>query len=103
MMFSIIFGIIIGIVCATHRGSFIDQFLTVIMTAMNGIPVFWIGIMLMYLLGVQLKLLPLMGFFRARGRLWRLSETCGDANVYHDLRAAFLHSTASAHQHARSH
>lgn len=62
MLFSIIFGIIIGIVCATHRGSFIDQLLTVIMTAMNGIPVFWIGIMLMYLLGVQLKLLPLMGF-----------------------------------------
>lgn len=62
MLLSIIFGIIIGIVCATHRGSFIDQLLTVIMTAMNGIPVFWIGIMLMYLFGVQLKLLPLMGF-----------------------------------------
>lgn len=62
MLISIIFGILIGVVCATHRGSFIDQLLTVIMTFMNGIPIFWIGILLMYLFGVNLKWLPLMGF-----------------------------------------
>ncbi len=62
MVISIVFGILIGIVCATHRGSFIDQLLTVLMTTMNGVPVFWIGIMLMYLLGVNWKILPLMGY-----------------------------------------
>ncbi len=62
MVISIIFGILIGIVCATHRGSFIDQLLTVLMTTMNGVPIFWIGIMLMYLFGVNLKWLPLMGY-----------------------------------------
>ena len=62
MIISIIFGILIGIVCATHRGSFIDQLLTVLMTTMNGIPIFWIGIMLMYLCGVNWKILPLMGY-----------------------------------------
>lgn len=62
MVISIILGIVIGIVCATHRGSFVDQLLTVLMTTMNGIPVFWIGIMLMYLFGVHLKWLPLMGY-----------------------------------------
>jgi peptide/nickel transport system permease protein len=59
---SLILGIIIGVICATHRGSFADQILTVLMTLMNGIPGFWISIMLIYLFGVQLKLLPFIGF-----------------------------------------
>ena len=54
LLISIVFGVAIGIICATHRGSFVDQLLTVLMTTMNGIPVFWIGIMLMYLFGVKL-------------------------------------------------
>ena len=59
---SVILGIIIGIVCATHRGSAIDQTLTVIMTTMNGIPIFWIGILFIYLFGVKLRWLPFVGF-----------------------------------------
>jgi len=59
---SIIFGVIVGIICATHRGSAIDQILTVIMTTMNGIPIFWIGILFIYLFGVILSWLPFVGF-----------------------------------------
>ncbi len=55
-------GIIIGIICATHRGSVVDQVLTVIITTLNGVPVFWLGIMLIYLFGVVLRWLPLMGY-----------------------------------------
>ena len=62
LIISLVFGILIGVVCAVHRGSFIDQILTVLMTTMNGIPVFWIGIMMMYLFGVRLGWLPLMGY-----------------------------------------
>ena len=62
MVISVIFGILIGIICATHRGSIADQVLTVIMTTMNGVPIFWIGILLMYFFGVQLGWLPLMGY-----------------------------------------
>ena len=62
MMISIILGITIGIVCATHRGSFADQALTVLMTTLNGIPVFWIGLLLIYLFGVKLQVLPFVGF-----------------------------------------
>jgi peptide/nickel transport system permease protein len=57
-----VLGIIIGVVGATHRGSVIDQILTLIMTMFNGAPIFWIGIMMMYLFGVRLKWLPLMGY-----------------------------------------
>ena len=59
---SLIFGILIGVVCAIYRGSVIDQILTVLMTTMNGIPVFWISIMMIYLFGVKLGWLPLMGY-----------------------------------------
>ena len=62
LILSLVLGILIGVVCAVHRGSFLDQLLTVLMTTMNGIPVFWIGIMMMYLFGVKLKWLPLMGY-----------------------------------------
>lgn len=62
MLISIVVGILIGIICATHRGSAADQILTVIMTTMNGIPIFWIGILLMYFFGVKLGWLPLMGY-----------------------------------------
>lgn len=62
MIISIIFGVLIGIICATYRGSLADQILTVLMTTMNGVPIFWIGIILMYFFGVQLGWLPLMGY-----------------------------------------
>jgi peptide/nickel transport system permease protein len=62
LVIATVLGIVIGVVGATHRGSVIDQLLTLIMTMFNGAPVFWIGIMMMYLFGVQLKWLPLMGY-----------------------------------------
>lgn len=62
LIVSLVFGILIGVICAVYRGSVLDQILTVLMTTMNGIPVFWIGIMMMYLFGVKLGWLPLMGY-----------------------------------------
>lgn len=62
LIISLILGILIGVLCAVHRGSFLDQVMTVLMTTMNGIPVFWIGIMMMYFFGVKMGWLPLMGY-----------------------------------------
>ena len=62
LIISLILGILIGVLCAVHRGSALDQIMTVLMTTMNGIPVFWIGIMMMYFFGVKLGWLPLMGY-----------------------------------------
>jgi peptide/nickel transport system permease protein len=55
-------AIIIGIISATHRGSFWDQFLTIWTTAFAGMPDFWIGVMLMFLFSVKLGWLPSMGY-----------------------------------------
>lgn len=62
LIISLVMGILIGVLCAVHRGSALDQIMTVLMTTMNGIPVFWIGIMMMYFFGVKLGWLPLMGY-----------------------------------------
>lgn len=62
LIISLVLGILIGVLCAVHRGSALDQIMTVLMTTMNGIPVFWIGIMMMYFFGVKLGWLPLMGY-----------------------------------------
>jgi peptide/nickel transport system permease protein len=59
---AIIMGIIFGIICAVRRGSRVDT--TVITLSNIGItvPTFWLGLMLMYVMGFQLKWLPLMGY-----------------------------------------
>ena len=62
LIISLVLGILIGVLCAVHRGSALDQIMTVLMMTMNGIPVFCIGIMMMYFFGVKLGWLPLMGY-----------------------------------------
>jgi len=62
LILATIFGIIVGILCATYRGKLIDQVLTVIVATANGLPVFWIGIVLMYLFGTILGWLPTIGY-----------------------------------------
>lgn len=70
LVISTVLGIVIGVACATHRGSWLDQVLTFLMTLLNGAPIFWIGIMMMYLFGVQLKWLPLMGYVDPMVDFW---------------------------------
>ncbi len=57
-----ILGLIIGIVCANTRGSFIDQFLTVLMTIFEGVPVFWVSCIVIWLFGQTLGWLPSYGY-----------------------------------------
>ena len=57
-----ILGLIIGIVCANTRGSFMDQFLTVLMTIFEGVPVFWVSCIVIWLFGQTLGWLPSYGY-----------------------------------------
>lgn len=57
-------GILFGILSAVHRGKFIDQVLTFFSTTGIGVPVFWVGILLIYLLAMKLHLLPIQGYTR---------------------------------------
>ena len=55
-------GIVIGVISAIRRGSAVDQSLTVLTTTLSGIPDFWIGIMMIFVFGVYLHVLPTMGY-----------------------------------------
>ena len=57
-----ILGIIVGIVCANKRGSFADQVLTVLMTIFEGVPVFWISCIVIFIFGQKLGWFPSYGY-----------------------------------------
>jgi peptide/nickel transport system permease protein len=58
----ILLGIPAGVVCAVRRGKFIDTLVTSLSNIGITIPSFWLGVMLIYLFGLQLKWLPVMGY-----------------------------------------
>ncbi len=59
---SIIIGIPIGVIAAVKRGTWIDNVLTSLGNLGITIPSFWLGILLIYLFGLKLDLLPIYGY-----------------------------------------
>ena len=59
---SIILGIIAGIISAVRRGSWLDNVVTLLANVGVAIPVFWLGICGIYLLGLNLGWLPIQGY-----------------------------------------
>jgi peptide/nickel transport system permease protein len=62
MLLSIILGGLAGVVCAVRRGTWWDTTVTMIANAGVTIPVFWLGIMLLYLFSLKLGWLPSFGY-----------------------------------------
>jgi peptide/nickel transport system permease protein len=62
MIFSSVFGITFGVVCALRRGKWIDTLFTVLANIGITAPSFWIGIILIYFLALKLSLLPVFGY-----------------------------------------
>lgn len=65
-----IIGIAIGIIAALRRGTWIDTLVTVLSYIGITIPVFWLGLLLMYVFGFSLKWLPLTGYVSPFDDLW---------------------------------
>lgn len=55
-------GIVFGILAAVNRGNIIDTALTLMANLGIALPVFWFILMLVYLFGVWLKVLPVQGY-----------------------------------------
>jgi peptide/nickel transport system permease protein len=66
----IILGIPAGILCAVRRGRFIDMLVTTLSNIGITIPVFWLGFLLIYVFGLQLKWLPVQGYTSPFTDLW---------------------------------
>jgi peptide/nickel transport system permease protein len=61
-VFSGVFGISFGVICALKRGTWIDTVVTLLANIGVTMPSFWVGIILIYLLSVKLGWLPVGGF-----------------------------------------
>jgi peptide/nickel transport system permease protein len=63
-------GIPAGIICAVRRGKWLDTALTTLANLGITMPNFWLGILLIYIFGLQLRWLPLMGYTSPFANFW---------------------------------
>jgi peptide/nickel transport system permease protein len=70
LIFSVTFGIMAGIISAVTRGTFLDQFITVLANIGVAVPIFWLGIMGVYLFGLKLGWLPIQGYTSPIENFW---------------------------------
>ena len=82
LILSIFFGIAIGVIGAVRRGSFLDQFLVVSATTGSCVPIFWLGILGIYLFGLYLGWLPVQG--------WVMPNVDFGSSVKHTIMPAIL-------------
>ena len=59
--FTLAIGIMLGVIAAISRGTFIDVAVRLIALIGQSVPSFWLGIVLIYLFSVHLRLLPTSG------------------------------------------
>lgn len=59
---SIVLGVTLGVLSATHRGKFLDSVISVFANIGIATPAFWVGIILVYILSLQLGWLPVQGY-----------------------------------------
>jgi peptide/nickel transport system permease protein len=57
-----ILGVFFGVICALRRGTWIDTVVTVLANLGITVPAFWVGILLIYFLALQLNWLPVSGY-----------------------------------------
>ena len=67
---SIIIGIPAGIISAIRRGTWLDTIVTTLANLGITIPIFWLGIMLIWLFAVKLHWLPVQGFTSPFDDFW---------------------------------
>jgi peptide/nickel transport system permease protein len=70
LLVSSLFGILMGLVAAVRRGKWVDKIVTPLSYVGLTIPVFWLGIILIYLLGLKLRLLPIAGYTSPFDNFW---------------------------------
>jgi len=62
--FAMLIAFPLGTIAAYRRGSAVDNLCTMLAVAGQAVPIYWLGLMLMIVLGVQLRLLPPSGYGR---------------------------------------
>jgi peptide/nickel transport system permease protein len=65
-----IVGISAGVLCAVRRGSWLDSLVTTLSNIGITVPVFWLGILLIYVFALYFKWLPVMGYTSPFDNFW---------------------------------
>jgi peptide/nickel transport system permease protein len=65
-----ILGITAGMLAALMRGRFLDTLMTLLANLGITVPVFWLGILMIYLFGLRLGWLPIFGYISPFDDLW---------------------------------
>jgi peptide/nickel transport system permease protein len=67
---SFLLGLLAGVVCAVRRGGFLDSAITVFANAGISVPIFWLGILGVYLFSLKLGWLPTLGYTSPLDDVW---------------------------------
>jgi peptide/nickel transport system permease protein len=70
LVLSTILGIGAGIICAIRRGGILDSVITLAANIGIATPIFWLGILGIYFLGLKLGLLPIQGYTSPFDNFW---------------------------------
>jgi peptide/nickel transport system permease protein len=70
LLVSILLSIPMGIISAVRRNSWLDTAVTTIANLGITVPIFWLGILLIYLFGLYLKWLPVQGYTSPFDNFW---------------------------------
>jgi peptide/nickel transport system permease protein len=96
-LLSIIIGIPFGVVAAVKRGTWIDSFVTSLGNLGITMPIFWLGIILIYLFGLKLNWLPINGYVSPTRDFWESTRS-----VILPVFCMSVHAIASAVRMTRS-
>jgi peptide/nickel transport system permease protein len=66
LMLSVVVGLPLGVAAAVRRGTWVDVAVRLVALIGQAVPIFWLGIVLMFVFGVQLGWLPTSGYGSAR-------------------------------------
>jgi ABC-type dipeptide/oligopeptide/nickel transport system permease component len=61
LLIAVVFGVLLGVMAALKRNSILDYFSTFQAMFWISIPAFWLGILLLYIFGLKLRLVPIGG------------------------------------------
>jgi peptide/nickel transport system permease protein len=70
LIFSSFFGILMGLISALRRGSWMDNISTSLANLGISIPAFWLGVLMAYLLSLTLGWLPVQGYTSPLQDFW---------------------------------
>ncbi|MBA7563890.1 Glutathione transport system permease protein GsiC [subsurface metagenome] len=70
IILSTFFGILSGIICAVRRGTLLDSGITLFANIGISIPIFWLGILGIFTLGLKLGWLPIQGYTSPFDDFW---------------------------------